>query len=40
MKIAVIPIGYGMGYTRHLSNKGEMLVRGNGVQLSAWLAWI
>ncbi len=28
MSIAVIPIGYGMGYTRHLSNKGEMLIRG------------
>ncbi len=28
MTIAVIPIGYGMGYTRHLSNKGEMLVDG------------
>ncbi|MBI5682243.1 MAG: alanine racemase [Deltaproteobacteria bacterium] len=26
--IAVIPIGYGDGYPRHLSNKGEMLVRG------------
>lgn len=28
MTIAVIPIGYGMGYTRHLSNNGEMLIRG------------
>lgn len=28
MTIAVIPIGYGMGYSRHLSNKGEMLVNG------------
>ncbi len=28
MRIAAIPIGYGMGYTRHLSNIGEMLVGG------------
>lgn len=28
MTIAVIPIGYGMGYTRHLSNTGEMLMQG------------
>ena len=28
MTIAVIPIGYGMGYTRHLSNCGEMLIHG------------
>jgi alanine racemase len=28
MSLAVIPIGYGMGYTRHLSNTGEMLVGG------------
>ncbi len=28
MAIAVVPIGYGMGYPRHLSNKGEMLIRG------------
>ena len=26
--IAVVPIGYGDGYPRHLSNKGEMLVHG------------
>ncbi|MBI5894180.1 MAG: alanine racemase [Deltaproteobacteria bacterium] len=26
--IATVPIGYGDGYPRHLSNKGEMLVRG------------
>lgn len=26
--IAVIPIGYGMGYTRHLSNTGEVLIGG------------
>ncbi len=26
--IAAVPIGYGDGYPRHLSNKGEMLVRG------------
>lgn len=29
MTIAVVPIGYGMGYTRHLSNCGEMLVHGH-----------
>lgn len=28
MTIAIIPIGYGMGYPRHLSNKGEMLIHG------------
>jgi alanine racemase len=28
MTIAVIPIGYGMGFTRHLSNNGEMLIQG------------
>lgn len=28
MTIAAIPIGYGMGYIRHLSNKGEMLISG------------
>lgn len=28
MTIAVIPIGYGMGFTRHLSNVGEMLIQG------------
>lgn len=26
--IATLPIGYGDGYSRHLSNKGEVLVRG------------
>lgn len=26
--IATVPIGYGDGYSRHLSNKGEMLIRG------------
>lgn len=26
--IAVVPIGYGDGYPRHLSNRGEMLIRG------------
>jgi len=26
--IAAIPIGYGDGYPRHLSNKGEVLIRG------------
>lgn len=28
MKIATIPIGYGDGYSRFFSNKGEMLLRG------------
>ncbi|MBY7142948.1 alanine racemase [Virgibacillus sp. NKC19-3] len=28
-KIAVVPIGHGDGYSRRLSNKGEMLVRGH-----------
>jgi alanine racemase len=28
MTIAVIPVGYGMGYTRHLSNSGEMIING------------
>jgi len=28
MTIAVIPIGYGMGYSRHFSNNADMLVRG------------
>jgi alanine racemase len=28
MTIAVIPIGYGMGYTRHLSNTGAVLING------------
>ena len=28
MIIAVIPIGYGMGYSRHFSNNADMLVRG------------
>ncbi|MFH1478711.1 MAG: alanine racemase [Candidatus Omnitrophota bacterium] len=27
-KIATLPIGYGDGYSRHLSNKGEVLIRG------------
>ena len=28
MKIATIPAGYGDGYPRYLSNKGEVLIRG------------
>ena len=28
MKIATIPIGYGDGYPRHLSGKGEVVIRG------------
>lgn len=28
MKIATVPVGYGDGYPRYLSNKGEVLVRG------------
>ena len=29
MKIATLPIGYGDGYSRYLSNKGEVIVRGS-----------
>jgi alanine racemase len=29
MKIATVPVGYGDGYPRYLSNKGEVLVKGN-----------
>ncbi|WP_240510100.1 alanine racemase [Virgibacillus profundi] len=32
-KIAVVPIGFGDGYQRGLSNKGEMLVRGKRAQI-------
>ncbi len=28
MTVAVVPIGYGMGYSRHFSNNAEMLIRG------------
>lgn len=28
MKIATIPVGYGDGYPRSLSNKGSVLIRG------------
>ena len=28
MKVATIPVGYGDGYPRSLSNKGEVLIRG------------
>ncbi|QTA37156.1 alanine racemase [Thermosipho ferrireducens] len=28
MKVATIPVGYADGYWRHLSNKGEVLIRG------------
>lgn len=28
MRVAVLPIGYGMGYPRHLSNNGEVLICG------------
>jgi alanine racemase len=28
MKIATVPVGYGDGYPRYLSNKGEVLVKG------------
>jgi alanine racemase len=28
MAVAVVPIGYGMGYSRHFSNNAEMLIRG------------
>ena len=28
MKIATVPAGYGDGYPRYLSNKGEVLIRG------------
>ena len=28
MRIATIPVGYGDGYSRSLSNKGEVLIRG------------
>ncbi len=30
-RIAVLPLGYGDGYDRHLSNKGELLLRGRRV---------
>lgn len=30
-KIAIVPIGYGDGYNRQLSNKGEVLIRGKRV---------
>ncbi len=30
-RIALLPLGYGDGYDRHLSNKGEVLVRGRRV---------
>lgn len=29
MKVAVIPVGYGHGYSRTLSNKGRVLIRGH-----------
>lgn len=32
-KIAVIPIGYADGYSRHLSNIGEVLIRGRKVRI-------
>mgnify|MGYP002515378151 FL=1 len=28
MRVATVPVGYGDGYTRSLSNKGEVLIRG------------
>ncbi len=28
MKVATIPVGYGDGYARGLSNRGEVLIRG------------
>lgn len=28
MKLAVLPVGYANGYSRHLSNKGEVIVKG------------
>lgn len=28
MTVAVVPIGYGMGYSRHFSNNADMLIRG------------
>ncbi|MEW5701645.1 MAG: alanine racemase [Candidatus Zixiibacteriota bacterium] len=31
MRVAVLPIGYGMGYSRHFSNNGWVLIRGRRV---------
>jgi alanine racemase len=28
MRVAVLPIGYGMGYSRHLTNRAEVLIKG------------
>ncbi|MBI3872498.1 MAG: alanine racemase, partial [candidate division Zixibacteria bacterium] len=33
MRAAVLPIGYGMGYSRHLSNNGEVLIGGRRVPI-------
>lgn len=33
MRVAVLPIGYGMGYPRHLSNNGQVLIYGQRVPI-------
>ncbi len=33
MNVAVVPIGYGMGYSRHFSNNAEMLIHGRRVPI-------
>lgn len=39
MRVATIPVGYGDGYLRSLSNKGAVLIRGNGQRSLAGYAW-
>jgi len=34
IKLAILPVGYGDGYWRHLSNKGTVLVRGERAQVA------
>lgn len=40
MKVATIPVGYGDGYPRSLSNCGEVLIRGKRAGSSEESAWI